>query len=407
MHAFPTIAIVGGGPGGLTLARILHVHGIASSVFEGEAHALERPQGGTLDLHLDSGQLALAEAGLSAAFAPIARYEDQGTRLLDKHGRVLFEDDDAAAGDRPEVDRTALRSLLLEALPAGCVRWGRPVRAVQATADGRWCVVFDDGVEGPYDLVVGADGAWSRVRALLSSYKPQYSGLTFVEFGIDDVDRLHPALSKLVGRGKVGIEGDGKEIIAQRNGNAHVRGYAIFRVPTDWAAKRFGFDEPARVREALIREFDGFATEVLDLFHAANDQFVARHIHALPVGHCWTNRRGITLLGDAAHLMPPFGGDGVNAAMLDAAELARLLVSHPNWEAAVTEYEARMFARVEPVAAESVEAAATFLSHDGHALTIETYRSHQAARTLEQSAMPAHIVDVGAAPFTAGLPPSP
>ncbi len=378
MHHKPRIAIVGGGPGGLTLARILHIHGIASSVFEGDAHELERPQGGTLDLHEESGLHALRSAGLRDAFTAVARYDDQGDRLVDKLGNVLFESADANAGDRPEVDRSALRSLLLGALPDGCVQWGRCVREVQSTADGRWNVVFENAVEGPFDLVVGADGAWSRVRPLLSPYKPQYSGLTFIEFGIDDIDRRHPALSRLVGRGKVGIEGDGKEIIAQRNGNAHVRGYAIFRVPTGWAGRRFSFGTPSVVRDELIREFDGFAPEILDLFRAAGDWFVERQIHALPVGHCWSHRRGLTLIGDAAHVMSPFGGEGVNAAMLDAAELARLLAERADWDIAVADFETQMFTRVEGIAFESAEAAATLLSHDGHALTIETARSHQA-----------------------------
>ena len=111
------IAIVGAGPGGLTLARILACHGVTVRVFERERGPLERPQGGTLDLHAESGQLALQHAGLEHAFQRIARYEDQGSRLMDQHGHLLFEDPNPAAADRPEVDRTALRQILLDALP--------------------------------------------------------------------------------------------------------------------------------------------------------------------------------------------------------------------------------------------------------------------------------------------------
>ena len=377
MPAHPRIAIVGAGPGGLTLARLLHVHGVAVTVFEREAHALERPQGGSLDLHEESGLLALHGAGLFQEFLRIARYEDQGDRLLDKHGRVLFENSEGFGESRPEVDRTALRAMLLESLPAGTVQWSSPLRDVRSRKDGRWDLLLADRKAGPFDLVVGADGTWSRVRPLLSRYLPQYSGLTFVEFGIDDVDRRHPGVSRLVGRGKVGIEGDGKGIIAQRNGNAHIRGYAIFRVPVDWVAKRFDFSSPPATRAGLLREFGGYADEVLELFRASNDGFAVRAICALPTGHHWANRRGLTLIGDAAHVMSPFGGEGVNAAMLDAHELAAQLVERADWADAVAAYEEHMFERVVEAAAGSAEAAATKLSHDGLALTVERYRSHR------------------------------
>ncbi|WP_379654010.1 FAD-dependent oxidoreductase [Pseudoxanthomonas sp. UC19_8] len=378
MANLPRIAIVGGGPAGLTLARLLQLQGLAPEVFEREAHPLERPQGGSLDLHQGSGLLAIERAGLQDAFARIARYEDQGERLLNHRGEVLFEDREGFDRSRPEVDRTALRAMLLDALAPGTVRWSAPLQALHALDEGRWQLELASGLAGPFDLVVGADGAWSRVRPLLSSYRPQYSGLTFVEFGIDQVDRDHPALSALVGPGKLDIEGEGRMLIAQRNGHAHVRGYAIFRVPADWAQQRFDFSDPQAVRAGLLEEFAGFAPEILDLFRAANDHFVARPIHALPVGHRWNHRPGLTLIGDAAHLMSPFAGEGVNAAMLDAAELAEQLAQGALHDA-VCRYEAYMFERVAEVAQESAEAAATQLSHVGLELTAAMYRQHQQA----------------------------
>ncbi|MGY2377387.1 FAD-dependent oxidoreductase [Pseudomonas sp. SDO524_S393] len=366
------IAIVGAGPGGLTLARILHHHGVAVSVFEREGGPLERPQGGTLDLHVESGQFALRQAGLEDAFKRIARYEDQGSRLMDHHGRLLFEDPNPDAGDRPEVDRTQLRQILLDALPQGCVTWGVGIDHASQADDNRWTLHQGRLSHGPFDLVVGADGAWSKIRPLLSSYLPQYSGLTFIEFNIDDADRSHPQVARLVGRGTLQVAGEARSIIVQRNANAHLRGYAIFRVPTDWAATHIDVSDAT----SLKAHFEGWHPDILALFDAAHPTLMCRHIHALPVGHRWSHRPGLTLIGDAAHLMSPFGGEGVNAAMLDAAELAQQLMETPDASKAVQAYENHMFERVMPAAQGSAEGAATQLSHDSLALSLAHLHHH-------------------------------
>ena len=371
------IAIVGAGPGGLMLARLLCLQGADVSVFERESHALQRPQGGTLDLHADSGQRALKRAGLLEGFRSIARYEDQGTRLFDMSGQLLFEDDDAASDDRPEVDRTALRHLLLDSLPVGMVRWGHSLLELQQAQYNTWTLRFEHGQAGPFDLVVGADGAWSRVRPLLSPYQPHYSGLTLVEFGLDDVDARHPQLAALVGRGKASVEGNGKALIVQRNSNAHLRGYAFFRVPLGWTEQRFDFTSPEHLRAQLLEEFADFGENLQALLRASNDRFVSRPIHALPIGHCWQHRAGLTLIGDAAHVMSPFGGEGVNNAMLDALELSEALTAQMDISRGVSRYEQRMFARIVESARDASEGAATFLSHDGQALTLARYRGHR------------------------------
>lgn len=381
------IAIAGAGPGGLTLARLLHLQGIRVTLFERDAHRHDRPQGGTLDLHEDSGLLALRRAGLWDAFARVARYEDQGSKLVDMAGVLLFEEADAASGDRPEVDRTALRDLLLDALPPDCVQWGRAVRGAVRHDDARWSLECEDGaVHGPYDLVVGADGAWSRIRPLLSRYRPQYSGLTLLEFGIDDVDDKHPHVAALVGRGKVGVQGDGKGIIAQRNGNAHVRGYAVLRVPQGWVEQRFDFSSPAAVRAGLLEQYARYDASILALIAASNDHFAARPIFGMPVGHHWVNRPGLTMLGDAAHVMSPWGGDGVNNAMRDALDLVDAIVNDSDLTAAVAAYEAQMFERIEPSAKRATDAAAVQLSHDGQAITLEWHRRMLAKPTTAQAA---------------------
>jgi 2-polyprenyl-6-methoxyphenol hydroxylase-like FAD-dependent oxidoreductase len=122
------IAVVGGGPGGLTCARILQRHGLAVTVYDRENGPDARDQGGTLDLHAEDGQVALREAGLLEDFFRLARPEGQEMRELDTAGKILRhhvpEPDERF---KPEIDRGQLRDLLLGSLQPGTVRW-----------DGRW-----------------------------------------------------------------------------------------------------------------------------------------------------------------------------------------------------------------------------------------------------------------------------
>ncbi|MEI5521685.1 NAD(P)/FAD-dependent oxidoreductase [Streptomyces brasiliscabiei] len=336
------IAVVGSGPAGLTFARVLHRHGHPAVVLERDPAPDARPPGGTLDLHEGLGQLALEKAGLLAEFEALSRPEGQAMRILDPDGTVLRDwrpgPDDRA---NPEIDRRHLRDLLLGPLD---VRWGQGVaRVVPGTGDGVR-IDFTDGRQETFDLVVGADGAWSRVRPALSPATPHYTGVTSVETSLDDVDTRHPGLARLIGDGSVAVYGVNRSLVAQRNSGGHVKVYAKFRAPLDWHESLDPADAEA-VRSGLLALFDGWAAPVLDLLrHGA--AFVHRPFHALPVAHTWTHVPGVTLLGDAAHLMPPLGA-GANLAMLDGAELAEsLAVAAPgDPDDVVRAHEERMWSR--------------------------------------------------------------
>lgn len=373
-----SVGIVGGGPGGLTLARLLVTRGIPTTVFELDEHALARPQGGSLDLHAESGQRALREAGLEAAFKALARYDDQYDALYDPQGVRHFEHS-GAGGDRPEIDRTQLRELLLDSLPQGTIRWGSKVTGAEPAADGRYRVVGEQGELGAFDLVVGADGAWSRVRPLVSAVTPAYTGVVFIELQIDDVDTRHPELAALVPRGKVSVVGRSQGpiagLIAQRSSSGHVRAYYMFRAPEERLARGLvDPSSPARARAELRALLPGWAPALLRFIDACSDTIHVRPIVALPVGHRWAHRPGVTLLGDAAHVMPPFSGEGVNMAMLDALELALRLADHDDWSEAVAGYEQRMFIRAAAAAADAVQGL-DFVSDDALAHVLEHFRS--------------------------------
>ncbi|WP_431921909.1 FAD-dependent oxidoreductase [Micromonospora wenchangensis] len=333
------IAVVGAGPGGLTFARVLRHLGHPVVVLERDRGPDSRPPGGTLDLHEGLGQLALDKAGLLARFRELSRPEGQAMRILDPAGTVLRDwrpgPDERA---NPEIDRGQLRDLLLGPLD---VRWGQEVTRV-VPGDGA-LVQFADGRQETFDLVVGADGAWSRVRPAVSSVAPCYTGVTAVETSLDDVDTRHPDLAELIGDGAVAAYGVNRAVVAQRNSGGHVKVYVQLRAPLDWLA---GLDltDVEAARSALLALFDGWAQPVRDLV-GRGAAFVHRPIHVLPVSHSWAHVRGVTLLGDAAHLMPPLGA-GANLAMLDGAELAESVAADPDdLDGVVRAWEERMWAR--------------------------------------------------------------
>ncbi|MEU5594462.1 NAD(P)/FAD-dependent oxidoreductase [Streptomyces sp. NPDC020298] len=344
------VTIIGAGLGGLTLARVLHVHGIPATVYEAEPSPQSRTQGGMLDIHDYNGQLALKAAGLMDEFHAVVLEGRQAMRVLDRDGTALFEQADDGTGGRPEAMRGDLRRILLDSLPAGTVRWGHKVSGTRALGEGRHEVTFADGGTVDTGLLVGADGAWSRVRPLLSDVIPEYVGTSVVETYLFDADTRHPATAKAVGGGSMMAPSPGTEIFAHRERGDTLHAYVMLSRPLDWFAG-VDFADTAAATARIAAEFDGWAPELTALLTDGDTAPVLRSLYALPAEHRWDRVPGVTLLGDAAHLMAP-NGEGANLAMLDGAELGQALAAHPDdIEAALTEYEQAMFLRSAEVAA--------------------------------------------------------
>jgi 2-polyprenyl-6-methoxyphenol hydroxylase-like FAD-dependent oxidoreductase len=344
------IAIAGGGLGGLVLARVLHRHGIDATVYERDAARSARTQGGSLDLHPDSGQRALIEAGLEEQFWSRARPEGAELRIVDPAGRTLVHHTPppGVAPARPEIDRGALRDLLVSSLSADAIAWAHPLTAATARPGGGFRLDFGDGRSADCDLLIGADGAHSVVRDLLIDVEPAFES-SYAEMNIPDADRRFPDIGEMVGPGSLWCLGVSQNLVAQRTGDGNIRVAVSMKVDV----------HPDKA--ALLELFADWHPSLTELIRVSDDTVTARTIETTPIGMQWDPRPDITLVGDAAHLMPPVG-EGANQALLDGAELAHSLTKHDDPAEAIREYERAMFTRIHPIAEESARVYAMVLS---------------------------------------------
>ena len=227
------IAIVGAGPAGLALARILHVHDIETSVYERDPSPHARSQGGTLDLHPESGQYALEAAGLAEQFHALARSEGEEHKIFSPSGDLLVHHVPDAPGGRPEIDRTDLRDLLAGSLPAETIHWDAHVVAVEERAGGGFRLDLADGTTSQCDLLVGADGGESLLRSRLTDAATTYLS-SYTHMIIPDVDRTRPDLGRLVGHGSLWALGHDQNLTAQRESSGLVRVSAMVRSTPPW-----------------------------------------------------------------------------------------------------------------------------------------------------------------------------
>ena len=351
------IAIIGAGPAGATLARLLHLSNIPVTVFEGETSINVRSQGGTLDLRTEGGLRALKKSSLLEEFCKYARFDGEALIVADKNFQKYVnisggkQKQNKSTG-RPEIDREQLRQLLVDSLPEGMVRWGCRLTSI----DTDLTMHFSHGIETGYDLVIGADGAWSKVRPLLTEEKPYYSGISGLQQNISNPESQYPEGYEIINRGSIFCYSDGKSLNAQQLGNGSLS-IATYKVDTENWMSEEGVDmnDANAVREQLAKTYEDWVPELRNFTQKADDHSTWRTLYMLPVGIKWDHRKGVTLLGDAAHLMTPFAGMGVNLAMEDAMYLAEAIIAADKestlsaLDRKVQEFEEDMFRRATEV----------------------------------------------------------
>lgn len=354
------IAIVGGGPGGLTLARLLQMQGANVKVYERDHNKDARMQGATLDLHDESGLKALHAAGLMDAFMANYRPGADRLRIIDKHANIILEDsvetDREGQLARPEIDRGPLQNILLESLLPDTVIWDSHFLAMVPEGDG-WKLNFKNGTSLMADVVIAADGANSKIRPYVTPIKPFFAGVTAVEGAVYNSAFNAPQMHKLLNGGKIFAFGDEKSLIVSSKGDGSLVFYPGFKTNEHWSRESgIDFTDRAQVLAWFKEAYTGWDAVWLELFENAVS-FTPRPQYCMPLNQTWEAQPNLTLLGDAAHLMPPYAGEGVNMAMLDALELSVCLLSDnfPDMQTAIAAYETQMRIRASETARITLE----------------------------------------------------
>jgi len=348
------IAVVGGGPGGLTLAKLLQLKGANVTVYERDINKEVRQQGATLDLHEESGLEALRRANLMNEFKASFRPDAGRLRVLDDQAIIKMDDHEIQHDyqeDRPEIDRAPLRDILINSLHDDTIIWDSQFISMEKQENG-WLLHFKNGKSFYADIVVAADGGNSKIRSHITDIKPIYSGVTIVEGNIYNAEKNAPKLWEITKGGKVFALGNEQSIILSTKGEGSLSFYTGCKVSENWVQESgIDFNNKEQVFDWFKVAFSSWSDQWQELFASNEIWCMPRPQYHFPLDQTWPTLPNLTMLGDAAHRMPPYAGEGVNQAMQDAFELAENLTSDnfPDIQTAISHYEKQMQARAAAV----------------------------------------------------------
>jgi tetracycline resistance monooxygenase len=340
------VAIIGAGPVGLTMAKLLQQNGVQVTVYERDKNANTRIWGGTLDLHKDSGQKALLKAGLLESYYATA--VPMGINFADEQGNVLFTRKPTPENqyDNPEINRNDLRRILLDSLAFDTVVWDSKLTQLEEY-NGQWLLHFDNKDSVIADLVIGANGGMSKIRKYVTDAKIEETGTFIIQGDVPRPELNCPDFYRLCDGKRLMSSYRGNLLVANPYNNGVLTYGVIFTKPKEWAQDNgINFQDTKSVITYLSGRLSGWDERYQQLIYATS-LFVGLPTKKLLLEKAWkTNRSApITLIGDAAHLMPPFAGMGVNTGLIDALTLSENFTNgeFKNVYDAISDYEQQMF----------------------------------------------------------------